>query len=137
MGLGLLYGIFARFVFVREGQPPSALTAVFAGVSICFLLLVPLALGALTASFVSPTSSWRWLRFAFLPLLPALLLIAVTSALAWEGLICIALAAPIFLFMAVFGGASSEGWRVQREVDPPGQRVRSPVAWMAGRRETD
>jgi hypothetical protein len=34
------------------------------------------------------------------------------------------------------GCVSSEGWCVQREPDPPGQRVRSPVVWMAGWRET-
>ena len=33
--------------------------------------------------------------------------------------------------------ASSEGWRVQREMSPAKARARSLVAWMAGRRETN
>jgi hypothetical protein len=35
------------------------------------------------------------------------------------------------------GCASSEGWRVQREKNPAGARVRGSVAWMAGRSESD
>jgi hypothetical protein len=35
------------------------------------------------------------------------------------------------------GCASSEGWRVQREMNPAGARVRGSVAWMAGRSESD
>ena len=34
------------------------------------------------------------------------------------------------------GCASSEGWCVQQESKPAGARVRRPVAWMAGWRET-
>src|SRR5271168_412503 len=37
----------------------------------------------------------------------------------------------------LWGGASSEGWRVQWETVPPRQRARSLVAWMARRRETN
>jgi len=37
----------------------------------------------------------------------------------------------------LWGGASSEGWRVQWEIGPPRPRVSSLVAWMAGRRETN
>jgi hypothetical protein len=37
----------------------------------------------------------------------------------------------------LWGGASSEGWRVQWEIDPPRQKASSLVAWMAGRRETN
>jgi transposase len=33
--------------------------------------------------------------------------------------------------------ATSKGWRVQWETNPPGQEPKSPVAWMAGRRETE
>jgi transposase len=33
--------------------------------------------------------------------------------------------------------ATSEGWRVQWETKPTGAIAKSPVAWMAGRRETE
>jgi len=32
---------------------------------------------------------------------------------------------------------SSEGWRVQWEIEPTGVRVRNPVAWIAGGKETE
>jgi hypothetical protein len=35
------------------------------------------------------------------------------------------------------GCVSSEGWRVQWEPNPTGAIVRSPVAWIAGRKETE
>lgn len=35
------------------------------------------------------------------------------------------------------GCVSSEGWRVQWEANPTGAAVRSPVAWIAGRKETE
>jgi transposase len=33
--------------------------------------------------------------------------------------------------------ATSKGWRVQWEIKPTGAIAKSPVAWMAGRRETE
>lgn len=35
------------------------------------------------------------------------------------------------------GCVSSEGWRVQWEMNPTGANVRNPVAWIAGRKETE
>jgi len=35
------------------------------------------------------------------------------------------------------GCVSSEGWRIQWEMNPTGAKVRSPVAWIAGRKETE
>ncbi len=106
--LGLAYGLCARLVF--DGTPTSArpaLTTAFAGMSLSFLFLVPLGLGALTAWFSPRTSRWRWLYWVFLPLVPCLLLMAAVLALAWEGAFCIVLASPIFLGMAVLGGAAT------------------------------
>jgi hypothetical protein len=34
------------------------------------------------------------------------------------------------------GCLSSESWRVQWETKPTGAKIRSPVAWIAGRKET-
>jgi hypothetical protein len=37
----------------------------------------------------------------------------------------------------MYGCVSSESWRVQWEVSPTGVKVRSPVAWIARRKETE
>src|SRR5205814_9712026 len=37
----------------------------------------------------------------------------------------------------MYGCVSSESWRVQWEVSPTGVKVRSPVAWIARREETE
>jgi len=113
--LGLAYGLFARFLFASGAEGQGPIVGVFIGVSVCFLLLVPFGLGALVASQVPATASWRWARFALLPLLPSLLLMLTALALAWEGLICIVLAAPIFLGMAVVGGLAMGIVVVSRE----------------------
>ena len=39
--------------------------------------------------------------------------------------------------MGTSGCVSSESWRVQWEVSPTGAKVRSPVAWIAERKETE
>lgn len=122
--LGLVYGLFARFVF--EAKPPAdehpVMVGAFAGMSVCFLFLVPAALGAVTAFFSPRTSRWRWFYWLLLPLAPCLLLMAVVLALAWEGMICIVMASPIFFGMAILGGATTGLvlWLVERQKMQPG-----------------
>lgn len=112
VALGLGYGILARFVFATEGHTRAALTAAWAGVSLAFMVLVPFALGALTAALVPTDARHRWARFAVLPLLPSLLMFVIAMALAWEGAICLVFASPLFLFMAMLGGILMGALRV-------------------------
>ena len=99
---GGAYGLTARLVFDQPG--PSLLGKAFAAMSVAFLFLVPLALGALTVHFAAPEGRWRWLTWLLLPWAACLLFLAAVASLALEGLICIVMAAPIFLFLASFGG---------------------------------
>ena len=104
--IGLLaggaYGITARLVFDQPG--PTLFGKAFAAMSVAFLFLVPLALGALTVHFAAPQGPWRWVTWLLLPWASCLLFLAAIAGLALEGLICIVMAAPIFLFLASLGG---------------------------------
>lgn len=100
--LGTGYGLLCRWMF--DAKPSEEVYAVaFAGVSIAFLGLVPLGLGALSAS-QAPKEGPQWAYWLLMPLLSASLLLATTLLLAWEGAICIVMAAPIVLGMAFLGG---------------------------------
>jgi hypothetical protein len=122
---GLAYGVFARFVFdiKPSGNEHPVVVSAFAAMSVCFLFLVPLAMGALTALFSPRDSRWRWLYWWLLPLVPCLLLMGVVLALAWEGMICIVMASPIFLGMSMAGGLGTGVilWLVER------QRIQRPA----------
>jgi hypothetical protein len=103
--LGLSYGLLARLTFGgvhHAGQYEN----VFFGVSIAFLFLVPFALGVLTAALVPPTLSRanRWPYWVLMPCVSASLLLFAAMALAWEGFICIVMAAPIVVIGAIAGG---------------------------------
>ena len=106
--LGLAYGVTARFLFDRtpDGGDHPVLVAGFVAMSIAFLFVVPFALGAVTAFFAPRTSRYRWFGWVLLPIVPCALLMGVVLLLAWEGAICVALATPIFLAMAMLGGVA-------------------------------
>lgn len=122
--LALAYGLAARFMFDRppDGRTESARVSGFIAMSLAFLFLVPAAIGAVTAFFVPRDARRRWWGFVLLPLVPCTLMVLVVLLLAWEGMICIAIGAPIFLFMAVLGG-SFMGFFI--EIDERARRRRS------------
>jgi hypothetical protein len=101
--VGASYGVLARYTF-EHGPPPDATAYAFAGMSVAFLFLVPFALGVLTAVLAPPGMRWPWLYWLLMPLVSCGLVVAVVLWLAWEGMICIVMAAPIFFSMAVLGG---------------------------------
>jgi hypothetical protein len=103
--LALAYGVIAHVLFDRKpADPHPVLVAGFVAMSVAFLFAVPAALGAVTAFFAPRTSRYRWFAWVLLPLVPCALLMGVVLLLAWEGMICIVLAAPIFLAMSMLGG---------------------------------
>jgi hypothetical protein len=103
--LGVVYGLFARYVFeTKPGPGHSVLMGGFAAMSMCFLFLVPFALGVVTAIFTPRESRWRWAYWILMPIVPCLMLMAAVLLLAWEGMFCILLAAPIYFSMAIGGG---------------------------------
>lgn len=98
---GLVYGLGARLAFKSSG-----LEDYLGLITIGFVVLVPLAIGALTVAFAPRKSKTSWLFGIFMPWLPCLLLAVMVAALAWEAAICILMALPIFTAMASLGGAA-------------------------------
>ncbi|MET0551826.1 MAG: hypothetical protein ABW221_02240 [Vicinamibacteria bacterium] len=126
--LALAYGVASRFVFSghTDANQHPALVGGYVAMSIAFLFVVPAALGAVTAFFAPRTSRYRWLAWVLLPLASCTLLMGVVLLLAWEGMICIALATPIFLAMAMLGGAAMGFFIVRAE-----RRGRGPAGVVA------
>lgn len=107
VALGLAYGLIAHFLFDRKpADAHPVLVGGFVVMSIAFLFVVPAALGAVTAFFAPRASRFRWFGWVLLPIVPCALLMGVVLLLASEGMICIALASPIFLGTAMLGGAA-------------------------------
>jgi hypothetical protein len=73
-------------------------------VSVTFLFLVPLGLGILAAALYPPNLRYPWLYWLLAPWVSASLLLGVVLALAWEGAMCIVMAAPVVMVMATLGG---------------------------------
>jgi hypothetical protein len=99
--LGVGYGAFARLAFGLKWQ---WLDQLFAAVSVMFLFLVPFVLGVVTIRFAARFGSSSWVTWLFRPWLACLLLAVTFGALAWEGAICLIIAAPIYLLMSSLGG---------------------------------
>jgi len=102
---GAGYALCARWIF--DGQPAPWLGTTFAALSVAFLFLVPIGLGAVTVYFGSQHTQRSWLFWIVMPWVSCTLLTAALAALAWEGLICIVMAAPIFLAMGSLGGLAT------------------------------
>jgi len=100
--VGLVYGLAARFVF--DNQRLEWAKTAFAAMSVAFLFLVPLALGALVVTLASASGPRSIAFWIFGPWLTCLLLMLAALALAWEGWICLVMAAPIFLVISSLGG---------------------------------
>lgn len=107
--LGAAYGVLARWLMKDpSANHMPAVTYTFVGVSLAYLFLVPYALGVLTAALYPPALRERralcWIFWLFMPCVSVGLMVIVVMAFAWEGAICVAMAAPIALVMGMTGG---------------------------------
>ncbi|GDX11238.1 hypothetical protein LBMAG57_30100 [Verrucomicrobiota bacterium] len=98
-GVALLYALFCRLIFGWK-----ELYEFFPIVSISFLTLVPMAFGGLTTflgyRFGGPSAYWIYVA----PMLVALLGFIGSFLVHLEALLCLVVAAPIMLPMAMIGG---------------------------------
>jgi hypothetical protein len=93
---GVAYGLVARIVFMTRSA-----NELFGVMTIAFLVMVPIVVGALTVSRSdNPSKAFR----VFGPWLPMFLTLVATAVLGWEGAICIYLAIPVVFPFASIGG---------------------------------
>lgn len=100
--LAVIYGVIARLVFGFDG-----FRADFGVMSVGFVFLVPLPLGALTVFFAPEPKRRSWLYGLMMPWASSGACLMVAMVLAWEVGICLLMAAPIFLGMASIGGLAT------------------------------
>jgi hypothetical protein len=95
----LVYGISARLAFGSDQFP-----SYFSTMSIAFLFLVPLVVGAITVGLAPARQRTAWSYAIGMPLVSCAIALAVIGALALEVLICLVMAAPIVGIMGSLGG---------------------------------
>ncbi|UOQ65790.1 hypothetical protein [Hymenobacter volaticus] len=96
---GLLVALLGRFAFATR-----LLNDAGGLLMLCFLVLIPMALGATTAHFTPPTAKWMW-RTVWSPFLTVLLFLFTALLLHLEGLICVLIISPLFLVTACVGAS--------------------------------
>lgn len=97
LGFGLAYAFFARYFFDSGILPGNGL------LSIAFLLVIPAALGAITAHFIPQEGSGKWWRLAWAPFLVVFTFLVAAILFHLEGIICLIIICPAFLVLAVIG----------------------------------
>ena len=97
IGIGLMYSLLARFVFDRFMPVGSS-----GLLSISFIMVMPLVLGAITAHFTPLADSKTW-RLVWSPFLVVISFLVASLLFHLEGLICLIIICPLFLLLAVFG----------------------------------
>ena len=95
-GAGLAYSLLARYFFGSGALKSSGL------LSLAFLLVVPLALGAITAHYIPATAS-KWWRLVWAPSLAVFTFLVTALLFQLEGLICVLIIGPLFILMSFLG----------------------------------
>lgn len=108
---GIVYGLCCRFI---AGEPWAA--SWFPAMSIGFIFGVPLAMGFLSVHLAGPSPRFNFLQ----AVVPSLIGLGFTLALAWEGLICIMLWLPLVVVLSLLGGLVAHlGYRNSGRRPPP------------------
>lgn len=94
--LASMYGLLMRVIFGYVDW--------FSVMSLAFIFIVPLGIGALTVRFSDPGRISSRLYAFFMPWLSSLVLLAITIIVALEGTICWVMAYPVFAIVAGIGG---------------------------------
>jgi hypothetical protein len=102
-GVGLVYSLIGRAFFDNGMLPSSGL------LSLAFLLVLPMAVGAMTAYFI-PGPSDSWWRLVWAPFLAVLIFLFAALIFHLEGFICVVIIFPAFLIMATIGAHAYSGF---------------------------
>lgn len=101
---GVGYGVAARIGFGRESGIDG-----FGVMTLAFVVLVPLVVGFLTVALAP--GGQRMPNAVTLPLITCVACLGFVLAAGLEGIICVILIAPVFLFFSVVGGLMGRGLR--------------------------
>lgn len=99
IGIGVLYGIVSQFMIRQE-----SLKGLLGIMSVGFIFILPLALGAITIYFSPSNVQNSWLMRIFMPWVTSVLCLFFAIVVGWEGTICLIILSPIYLFMSSVGG---------------------------------
>lgn len=97
---GLLYGLVLQAVGRAEKDTGDTMVLMTIG----YIFLLPLVVGALTVVLAPPDSRKSWAYRILMPWLTSSLCMAVAFAFQWEGSICLILGMPIYLTLSSIGG---------------------------------
>lgn len=103
----LLIGVLTGVVYggiIQVAARTKTLKEVVGVMSLGFVFVLPLALGFITAHLGGYRQNRSFGFYISSPQLTALACMALAITIGWEGLICLILATPIYLFMAALGG---------------------------------
>jgi hypothetical protein len=102
VAVGLLYGLAGRIMFHSSGS-----NDVFTVMSKAYLFGVPFTLGFLQVYIMEAKGERSWVKRIFTPWIPAAASMLAALLLLWEGIICIAVIAPVLMIMASIGGLAA------------------------------
>lgn len=109
LGVGVAYGLVSEVLF----QEASDL--LIGTLSISFLLLVPLGIGALTVLLGPDRLKRSWPYAVFMPWGGCLVVGLLVGLLAMEAWVCVIIGMPVFFVMASIGGALTKVIRDARD----------------------
>jgi hypothetical protein len=109
MVVALAYGMTGEVFFQQASD------VLLGTLSISFLFLVPLGIGAVTVALASPALRGSWPYAIFAPWAACALLGVAVLILAMEAWICVAMGLPIFFVMSSLGGALMRWWFLRRQ----------------------
>jgi hypothetical protein len=95
---GLLYGLVIQIAARTKAKELMAV------MSLGFVFILPFAIGFLTAHWGGYRKKRSIFFYMSMPGLTAMACMVAAMILGWEGLICMVLATPVYLFMASMGG---------------------------------
>lgn len=96
---GATHGLMARALFGA-----SETQRFLAVMTASFIFFVPFSLGFVTVALSERRQRLKWLARLSLAIFAGVLALAVSLALAWEGLICIFLWFPLYVVLSALGG---------------------------------
>ena len=96
---GLAYGVVAQ-LFARTGFFAETLLVM----SFSYIVILPFALGWITIQAALPEQRQRWITCITRPIYVVFLSMLTAFIVGWEGTICVIMAFPIYIPLAVIGG---------------------------------